>query len=381
MSENKNAVKRLEISRGIKNGKAGVDRAYEDDKYQGVIRGVAVMTKGNVKDFRGWEIDDQTLAQIVEAGNKHANLGLKSRFGHPNMSSTALGTFLGRTKNFYKDGDVARADLYLSKTAYTTPDGSLAGYVLDLAEKDPEAFGTSVVMGEYDLEGRIETDGTPKKDQDGNNLPPLLRIESLLAVDTVDDPAANTGMFSRFFNSSVEISVKATEFLDKLLNNPESLEYVVAFLERYRRNRVEIDELGKKIIQNQEVIMDLSTVDNDQLKKERPDLVLVLQSEAVKGERLRVLGIVKAANKEFTDMGMDSIVEDAVETGKTVDAALSAMRGKRLEDLKKESNKAPGADGEETEPKPSHLDRAKKYQVEHKCGIVEALKATAEIRK
>ena len=384
MADNKNALKRLEISRGIKYGKAGVDRTYEDAKYHGVIKGVAVMTKGNVKDFRGWEIDDATLGQIVEAGNQHANLGLKSRFGHPNMSSTALGTFLGRAKNFYKDGEVARADLYLSKTAYTTPDGNLASYVLDLAEKDPEAFGTSVVMGEYDLEYRLETDGTPKKDQNGNNLPPLLRIQSLMAVDTVDDPAANNGMFSRFFNSSVEISVKATEFIDKLLDNPESLDYVVAFLERYRTNRVEIDEdqLNKKVIQSKkEEGMDLSTIDNDQLKKERPDLVAALQSEAVKDERSRVLGIIKSANKEFTGMGMDSIVEDTIENGKTVDAALSAMRGKRLEDLKKDANKAPGADVEVTEPKLSHLDRAKKYQAEHKCGMVDALKATAEPRK
>ena len=384
MADNKNALKRLEISRGIKYGKAGVDRTYEDAKYHGVIKGVAVMTKGNVKDFRGWEIDDATLGQIVEAGNQHANLGLKSRFGHPNMSSTALGTFLGRSKNFYKDGEVARADLYLSKTAYTTPDGNLASYVLDLAEKDPEAFGTSVVMGEYDLEYRLETDGTPKKDQNGNNLPPLLRIQSLMAVDTVDDPAANNGMFSRFFNSSVEISVKATEFIDKLLDNPESLDYVVAFLERYRTNRVEIDEdqLNKKVIQSKkEEGMDLSTIDNDQLKKERPDLVAALQSEAVKDERSRVLGIIKSANKEFTGMGMDSIVEDTIENGKTVDAALSAMRGKRLEDLKKDANKAPGADVEVTEPKLSHLDRAKKYQAEHKCGMVDALKATAEPRK
>ena len=29
----------------------------------------------------------------------------------------------------------------------------------------------------------------------------------------------------------------------------------------------------------------------------------------------------------------------------------------------------------------SHLDRAKKYQAEHKCSITEALKATAEPRK
>ena len=141
MNEIKNTQRRLETAFGIKEGKSGIDRDYEDDKYKGVIRGFAVMTQGNVKDMRGWEIDETTLSQIVEVGNK-VQLGLKSRFGHPNMSSTALGTFTGRAKNFRKDGDIARADLFISKTAYETPDGDIASYVLDLAEKDSDAFGT-----------------------------------------------------------------------------------------------------------------------------------------------------------------------------------------------------------------------------------------------
>ena len=141
--------RRLDVNHGIKGGKSGIDRVFQDGKFHGVIHGVAVMTAGNVKDSRGWKIDQITLDQIVAAGNAHDNLGLKSRFGHPNMSGNALGTFLGRAQNFYRDGDAARADLYISKTAYNTPEGDLASYVFGLAEKDPEAFGTSVVLGEY----------------------------------------------------------------------------------------------------------------------------------------------------------------------------------------------------------------------------------------
>ncbi len=380
---------RLEISRGIKDGKSGIDRAYEDEKHKGVIRGFAVMTKGNVKDMRGWEIDDKTLGQIVSAGNK-SNLGLKSRFGHPNMSSTALGTFIGRAKNFRKDGDIARADLFLSKTAYDTPQGDLATYVMDLAEKDPEAFGTSVVLGEWDLEYRIEKNSVRKKDDAGNDLPPMLRVNSLMAVDVVDDPAANDGLFNKFFNSSVELSAKATEFLDNLLTNPEALEYVISFLERYRTNRADIDKpklddkelavCGKPTHQKKEEGMELDKLTLDELKKARPDLVAELQIAAVKDERGRCSAIVKAANKEFAGMGMDPIVEDSIDNGKTVDASLAAMRGKRLDDLNKNSNKAPGADVE-TEAKKSHLDKAKEYQKEHKCSLQAALSATAAVRE
>lgn len=379
MSGISDAYKRLEITRGIKAGKAGIDRAFEDEQTLGVIRGVAVMTKGFVKDVRGWEIDDTTLSEIVQAGNKHINLGVKARFGHPNMSSSALGTFLGRVKNFYLDGDIARADLFLSRTAYQTPEGNLAAYVLDLAEKDPAAFGTSVVLGQYKVEQKLGPDGKPLKDEAGNTLPPVLRVTSVLAVDTVDDPAANNGMFGRFFNSSVELSAKASEYLDKLLNNPESLDFVLAFLERYRANREDIDGENH---QPKEKDMELKDLTQEQLSKERPELVAALQNEAVKSERSRCLGIVKSAHGEFKGLGMEGIVEDAVENGKAVDSSLAAMRGKRLDDIKKESNKAPGPDGEEPAAgKLSHLDRAKKYQTEHKCSITEALKATAEPRK
>jgi len=373
MSEIRNAQRRLETAFGIKEGKSGIDRAYEDDKYKGVIRGFAVMTQGNVKDMRGWEIDETTLSQIVEAGNK-VQLGLKSRFGHPNMSSTALGTFTGRAKNFRKDGDIARADLFISKTAYETPDGDIASYVLDLAEKDPDAFGTSVVLGDFDLEYADK-----EKKKDGKDLPPRLRVNSLMAVDVVDDPAANDGMFNKHFNASVALSAKATEFMNKLLDNPDALEYVVSFLERYRVNRVDIN--NKTEVLKQEGSMESNVLSVDELKKDHPDVVSVLQSEAVKDERLRCSTIVKTAHKEFAGMGMDSIVEESIDNGKTVDASLAAMRGKRLEDLKQNANKAPGADSQEVSQKKTHLELAREYQKEHKCSLQEALSKTAEPRE
>jgi hypothetical protein len=374
MNEIKNAQRRLETAFGIKEGKSGIDRAYEDDKYKGVIRGFAVMTQGNVKDMRGWEIDGITLSQIVEAGNK-SQLGLKSRFGHPNMSSTALGTFTGRAKNFRKDGDIARADLFISKTAYETPDGDIASYVLDLAEKDPEAFGTSVVLGEFDLEYADE-----KKKKDGKDLPPKLRVSSLMAVDVVDDPAANDGMFNKHFNSSVELSAKATEFMNKLLDNPDALEYVISFLERYRVNRVDINQ-NNAGLNTKGVQMEVKDLTVDELKKERPDMVSDLQNETIKEERLRCSTIVKTAHKEFAGMGMDPIVEESIDNGKSMDASLAAMRGKRLEDLKQNANKVPGADQEEAAKKKSHLETAREYQKEHKCSLQEALSKTAEPRQ
>lgn len=384
MSKDKNPERMLEIARGIKNGKSGVDRNYKDDGHRGAIFGVAVMSKGFVKDMRGYEIDDLTLDQVVASGNTHKEMGSKSRFGHPNMSLTALGTFLGRMKNFYKDGDIARADLYISTTAYETPDGDLASYVMDLAEKDPDAFGTSAVINE-ELEYRLEKNGTPKKDNEGNTLPPLLRIKSLMAVDVVDDPAANNGMFGKFFNESVELSAQATVFLDKLLSSPEAVERVMAFLDRYRVNRVDIDngngkETAVESKKKEEVKMEFKELTIELLTKERPELVETLNKEGISGERARSLSIVKATHTEFKEMGMEGLLEESIEKGHSLEGALSVMRGKRLNDIEAKGNKTPGPEDVEAGKK-SHLERARAYKAEHKCSMTVALQATAEKRE
>lgn len=374
---------RSNVAQGIEGGAKGVDPVIKHEKGKGAIFGYAVITKGklNEQDVRDWEMDDISLTQIVELGNKN-NIGIKSRFGHPNMSGEALGTFLGRAKNFRKDGDAVRADLYFDETAYKTPNGDLATYILDLAASDPDSFGTSIVFS-ADFEVRLEKDGTRKKDEKGKELPKLVRFKKLYGSDVVDDPAATKGLFNKFFNESVELSAKATEFLDKLLCNPDALERVISFLERYRENRVEIDQVEKgkekvkeALTKEAKMPVEIKDLTADQLRKERPDLVAVLHQE----ERSRALTIVKNAHSEFAGMGMETIMEESLESGKSIDASLAAMRKKRLDDLSAKGNKAPGADTE-VPAKKSHLERAKDYAKEHKCGIVEALRATAEPRQ
>lgn len=221
---------RADIARGIKKGKWGVDRENE------IIKGFAVVTKGVTHDRRG-EFDDRELKKLVEMGNDNG-LGLKSRFGHPNMSATALGTFLGRIKNFYKDKDVVRADLYIDKTAHKTPNGDLADYVMNLAERDPDAFGYSMVIN-WNPEYRVDKDGKEELDEQGNPLPPFIRVDRFRAVDIVDDPAANNSMFeaSFFGDTNVKFSAEMTAFLDKFLDNPDAVEEGISFLKKYSHNR------------------------------------------------------------------------------------------------------------------------------------------------
>jgi len=404
------------ISRGLsENGKV--------DREKNVIFGYAVMTKGFVKDMRGWEIDDDTLDQIVQAGNS-LKMGVKARFGHPNMSSTAFGTLLGRSKNFRKEGNIVRADLHLSETAFNTPSGDLGTYVLDMAENEPDMFGSSVVLTDFSFEYRLEKDGTRKKDKQGNDLPPLLRVKKISASDIVDEPAANNGMFAKqFFSESVMPSAEMTEFLDKFLSSEDAVQNVISFLTRYSSNRDHIDgsELGNNKNQSQEDNnMDLKTLTLEKLEAENPELVQQIreaamasdsedgqqelnqalsaarnegfkagQAEAVAKERERVLGIL-AFTKQKELSAYTHVAEQCIKDGDSEATSELKIKDARLADLEKNAN-APvnpgdGNDlGSQDDPHgikaqtdyEKHLSRAKAYKKEHNCSITEALKKTA----
>lgn len=160
-----------------------------------IIRGYVVAQLGIFKDRRG-EFDRPALEKIVALGNASSG-GLKSRFGHPGLSDDGLGKFLGRAKTFSLDGDgkKVRADLHLSETAHKTPNGDLAGYVMELAESDPEAFSSSLVLHSEKTQ-RLGDDGRPKRDEKGQDLPPLWMPTKLHASDVVDTGAAVDGFLS-----------------------------------------------------------------------------------------------------------------------------------------------------------------------------------------
>jgi hypothetical protein len=169
------------------------------DRESRVINGFAAITRGEALGHDMW-IDGAMLAQVAELGNATKG-GLKSRFTHPGLSADALGTYLGRAKNFRVEGDVVRADLHLAESAAKSPKGDLADYVMSLAEEDPEAFGTSIVFShDFEAEEKFTDENLSAKkfvspDGDNKNNYPHARIKELRAVDAVDSPAANPGGF------------------------------------------------------------------------------------------------------------------------------------------------------------------------------------------
>jgi len=208
---------------------------HDVDATKGIIRNVAIATVGQTKNKISF--DQETIGSLVELGNAKRG-GVKVRFGHPNISNTALGTFLGRAKNFRATSGVARADLFLSGVAKETPQGDLWQYVTSMAAKEPDAFGVSVVI-DFDSYYMRNADGEKQKlDGPGAGDQPFFgQVAKFHAADMVDDPAANPdGLFSAWAMDSWAGQV--TEFLD---THPEIFAYAEqhpdvmdAFMARYK---------------------------------------------------------------------------------------------------------------------------------------------------
>lgn len=312
----------------------GVNRNFKHDKGCGAIFGYAVISKMRLRDnddCRNWEMDDKSLDQVIELGNA-SKIGIKSRFGHPNMSSTAFGTFLGRAKNFRRDGDLVRADLFFDQTAYSTPNGDLASYVMDLAENDPDAFGSSIVFS-ADYEYRLNADGTPKKDDKGKDLPALVRFKKLRGSDIVDEPAANKSMFESFFNGSVELSAKATQFLDNLLNSSDALNRVIGFLNRYRENS-EDEKMPKELTLTAEI-------DTSKVSETIQMLSVEAFVDALKSNNEALLSVLKSqgfASPDEVKTLQGQIDSLSVKIGTLEHESLKAKKAKRILEFKDQLN-------------------------------------------
>jgi len=207
---------------------------------KGVIEGVSVCTVGEAKGH-GINLDSEFVAAVAEMGNAKKQ-GLKARFGHPNMCSTALGTFLGRFKNFRVEAEQVLADLFLSNEAKETPHGNLFDYVMGMAVNEPDMFGTSIVF----TPGRMY-----QRDEDGSkvvvvdefsadpNLPMFVECAAVHACDAVDEPAANDGLFSRF--SQETIAGQITEFLDLHPHVWDAIESNPSIIEALARHGDKVD--------------------------------------------------------------------------------------------------------------------------------------------
>lgn len=397
---------RAPVARGLQvSSGARVDRANK------VIHGYAVMTGGEALGHSQW-IDGETLDSVVVFGNSTRNgVGIKSRFTHPGLCADGLGKYLGRARNFSRDGNVVRADLHLSDVANDSPDGELANYVMRLAESDPGAFGTSIVF-EHDgvAERKFITDNggrfvvnewgeeyvvdfvSPDPDNRQNFI--HIRIAELLASDVVDEPAANPG---GFFSNGEELAARAETVFSFLCglsqSTPDSVtlggidphrakSFFVGFLQRHSlaltKTAVQAgrnEQMGND--KQPEVPPTTPAVDVAKLQLEA-----VENFKAAEGKRLDELTSAFKDRPEFAFA--------AFAAGKTVEQAKAEFADVRIKEL--ESEVAQLKSGKPSAPKlgaepvafsggeqsgQSFNDLVAAYRAEHKCSFSAAAKAVA----
>ena len=145
------------------------------DRENNIIYGAALLKIGKVRDKRGWLVSRTTLDQVIRFANQQPE-GIKARYDHPSEGRSSLSTFLGVWKNFRIEGDMVRADLHIAQSAFKTPLGDLASYVLDRVEESPDSLGVSIVAPfAADFDGRE------------------LSFSGVNAYDIVDSPAGTDG--------------------------------------------------------------------------------------------------------------------------------------------------------------------------------------------
>lgn len=144
------------------------------DKATGLIKGVKIISSGAAKGH-GVLIDDTTLTSVLKCAQKYGT-GLKVKF-NPDTFNHGDGSIVG----------------FVPKASYRIENGALLGdlqlnasyekrgYILELAESQPDTFGLSI-----DFSGDPEEISGVK----------FARCTEIYAVTIVDEPAANdTGLF------------------------------------------------------------------------------------------------------------------------------------------------------------------------------------------
>lgn len=234
------------------------------DAENGIIKGVKVCSEGDAKGH-GVYLNKKFINNVVKLG-KEQTVGVKARFGHPNMCDTTLGTFIGRYKRFRTAGEEnedfeelgkprksgnrlhAVADLHLDETSKNLPKlGDAWDYLTKLADSSPDMFGSSIVFmpGANEVHEWEDEDKVKRQRVDAT-------INSLLATDLVDSPAATDGLFSEF--SKDEMAIQVTHFLDQhpevyelAVDNPDIVEMFMGKYADYKTKKDSaVDTPGEK---------------------------------------------------------------------------------------------------------------------------------------
>ena len=239
---------------------SGAQRLGKIDEENEVLHDVQITLEGEALGHGVW-LDREFCEAVAEQGNATGDVGLKVRYGHPAMCSDAIGTELGRAKNFRVvdldrtvDGQTVKAagvvaDVHLLKSAHAAPQGDIAKHVIETAKEDPGQFGQSIVFTyadwvvkdadgnrhSYKEECECEDEAKRKsygqweaQSADGKVYAVLGKLHG---SDFTDTPAATDGIFSTgtLAEEAETMLAEHPQIVELLEKHPKS---VVEFLER-----------------------------------------------------------------------------------------------------------------------------------------------------
>ena len=163
------------------------------DKENRVIKEVVLIEPDREASGHGLFVDDVMVNQVVEFGKAGGDTGFKARFDHPNACTSAMGTQLGRLKNFQLKGGKAVADLHIGEFTKDAPGGDMGKWLLSVAAEDPDQVGFSIVFMSDESETFEAGEGD---DADSPEFSyPHARIKTFYGADIVDEGAATSSLF------------------------------------------------------------------------------------------------------------------------------------------------------------------------------------------
>ena len=140
-----------------------------------VIRGVVVAEEGKCRTRDLW-FDREALTTVVRLMTRQQPLGVRCHLTHPGRGQDPTLWHLGRLRAPRLDGRRVRADLHLCGSAFASPAGNLAQYVLDRLAADPESLSCSLNLSFLQATHR---------DSQGREMPPFIRPVEIRAADVV----------------------------------------------------------------------------------------------------------------------------------------------------------------------------------------------------
>lgn len=266
------------------------------DREAEVLHDVQITLEGEARGHGVW-LDRAFCEDVAKAGNATGEAGVKVRFGHPAMCSDALGTYLGRAKNFRvvdltrKDGSAAAgviADIHLAAESHSAPKGDLGKWVLDAAENSPDTFGQSIVFTYADLKVKDadgndhsynaevleseDKDAAKKWREQSADGKTYVVLGKLHGTDFTDTPAATDGVFSEG-----DLAAEAERMLDENPQIRETLESKPDSVFQFLTRIGILDKLESKRVSNLQAEKDREIA---ALKSRIDELVLAASEDA-----------------------------------------------------------------------------------------------------